>query len=964
MLKDSRGMLWIGTANGLSRYDGAHFYNFKATNDSNTLINNIIFDLCEDKTGNIWGATASGIFCYQPQKNSFENYIPPTYDFARGVKNIICDKKEIIWASTEWNILKLNRQKNVFEEIGPLTKNYDSLSTYSVRQNGLVEDPDGKGLWFATRSGLYFYNTVQEKFYSHKNMLDDSIFTNHSVSALSVSKTGNLWFFDNVTKDIISFDPKTYKILQRINMRTSMPNALAKTLFEDSHHMLWFSTWGNEIAVIDYQKHSITPIAYKNGNPFSIAGDSFWNAWEDEDNTIWFATAGGLSKCNYSKNAFSIIPIIENVPEFKHNTLGAFTIDLRDNSWWIATDGDINMIHYYPNTGEYIYFDFSNAIKNSKGQQPGSVFEVNFIDRQPFVCTHTGVWQINEKTKQVIPFEKKFDGLPLLHFNTFKEHWNDVWFTSNEGHIKWNKISNRAILIRAAVDSFPDGQRIGYNGLFLDKTGRPWYTPAFWWLAQINAKNGVVMKYYVKNKVKESSGYITSITDDKQGNLWMASVNVGLYKYDVAKDEVKLYDQSNGIPGNLSAVLTDKDDRIWIAAGNKVSVFHSITKSIRNYYLPLYENTIDYRNVFQADSNGAILLTVNKDIVKFIPGRLNQKPVIEAPIISSVKIMGVEKLIYHATALYLEPDENSLEFSFGSLISDEIFPYSLEFKLDGFDKEWSAANANAAAQYNNLLPGNYVFRVRVVAKDRSWRTPEQTIQLVIRTPFYRAFWFWLVMVGLLVSGFVFFYRFKIDKQRQIFTLETKAESLEKEKTMIQYESLKQQLNPHFLFNSLTSLRSLIKTDSKTAAWFLDGLSKVYRYVLRSANQELVRVSEEVAFVTTFAELQKVRFGEGFHVNIYIADAAAEKQIAPVVLQNLLENAIKHNTTSTDSPLIIDIFDGNDYLHVRNNLQRYRIVETSNQQGLQSLRKLYSFYTEKAVLVNESEQYFTVSIPLL
>ena len=220
------------------------------------------------------------------------------------------------------------------------------------------------------------------------------------------------------------------------------------------------------------------------------------------------------------------------------------------------------------------------------------------------------------------------------------------------------------------------------------------------------------------------------------------------------------------------------------------------------------------------------------------------------------------------------------------------------------------------------------------------------------------------VAGLLVVGFVYFYRFKIAKQRQIFTLETKAESLEKEKTMIQYESLKQQLNPHFLFNSLTSLRSLIKTDSKTAAWFLDGLSKVYRYVLRSADQELVRVSEEVAFVTTFAELQKVRFGEGFQVNFSIADAAAEKQIAPVVLQNLLENAIKHNTTSIDSPLVIDIFDAEDYLHVRNNLQRYRIVETSNQQGLQSLRKLYGLYTEKAVLVSETEQCFTVSIPLL
>ena len=336
ILKDTRGVLWVGTNNGLSRFDGVHFYNFRSGNDSTCFINNVIIDLCEDKEGNIWGATASGIFCYLVSDNIFKNYIPPTYDFARSVKNIICDKRGDIWATTEWNIVRLNKIKNSFEEIGPLTRNKDSLNAYSVRQNGLVEDPSGKGLWFATRSGLHYYSMPEEKFYSYKNSSADSLFTNHTVAALSISASGKCWFFDNVTKDIISFDPVTRKIGERINMNVAIPGAFAQTLFEDSNNRLWFSTWDNKMAVIDYRNHSITPIAYKNDNPLSIAGDNFWAAWEDEDKNIWLGTAGGISTCNYSKNVYSILPLVEKVPEFKNSQLGSFNIDPRDRSWWIA----------------------------------------------------------------------------------------------------------------------------------------------------------------------------------------------------------------------------------------------------------------------------------------------------------------------------------------------------------------------------------------------------------------------------------------------------------------------------------------------------------------------------------------------------------------------------------------------------------------------------------------------------
>jgi LytS/YehU family sensor histidine kinase len=179
-----------------------------------------------------------------------------------------------------------------------------------------------------------------------------------------------------------------------------------------------------------------------------------------------------------------------------------------------------------------------------------------------------------------------------------------------------------------------------------------------------------------------------------------------------------------------------------------------------------------------------------------------------------------------------------------------------------------------------------------------------------------------------------------------------------------YENLKQHLNPHFLFNSLTSLSSLIKFDQKVAGEFLNSLSKIYRYILKSRDNETVSLSEEIKFVQTFIRLQQTRFNKGLQVNIEVDVAHNQSKIAPVTLQNLIENAIKHNIIDDESPLIIDIFTEDNYLVVKNNLQKKKFVETSNHQGLANLQSLYRYLSSQPVLIIEDEQYFSVKIPLI
>lgn len=191
-----------------------------------------------------------------------------------------------------------------------------------------------------------------------------------------------------------------------------------------------------------------------------------------------------------------------------------------------------------------------------------------------------------------------------------------------------------------------------------------------------------------------------------------------------------------------------------------------------------------------------------------------------------------------------------------------------------------------------------------------------------------------------------------------------AANLEKEKAVVQYDNLKNQLNPHFLFNSLTSLNSLIFVNPQLASDFLQQLSKVYRYVLENKEKNLVALETEIKFINHYVQLLKTRFESGLDVTFNVNENSMQRAIVPVTLQVLIENAIKHNATQKESPLIIKIYVEQDYLIVENNLQKKNLVDGSNGQGLENLKNLYRYLSDRNVLIEQTERKFAVKIPLL
>lgn len=179
-----------------------------------------------------------------------------------------------------------------------------------------------------------------------------------------------------------------------------------------------------------------------------------------------------------------------------------------------------------------------------------------------------------------------------------------------------------------------------------------------------------------------------------------------------------------------------------------------------------------------------------------------------------------------------------------------------------------------------------------------------------------------------------------------------------------FDALKNQLDPHFLFNSLNVLTSLIEEDPNQAQKFTTSLSKVYRYVLEQKNKDLVTVDEELDFARTYVRLLKMRFEDSIVFEIPEKASHPELKIVPLSLQLLLENAVKHNVVTASRPLKIKVFEEKGVLTVTNNLQAKEVVKKSSGVGLQNIKQRYSILTDRAMHIVKSETDFTVHLPML
>ena len=192
-----------------------------------------------------------------------------------------------------------------------------------------------------------------------------------------------------------------------------------------------------------------------------------------------------------------------------------------------------------------------------------------------------------------------------------------------------------------------------------------------------------------------------------------------------------------------------------------------------------------------------------------------------------------------------------------------------------------------------------------------------------------------------------------------------AEQLKKANLQTQFDSLKNQVNPHFLFNSINTLSSLIHEDKERAEKFIDEMSRVYRYLLRNNEDGLVPLSSELKFIESYGHLLKTRYGSGFTIMVAVDDQFANYLLPPLTLQLLVENAVKHNAVLKDKPLLVEIStDANGWLTVKNNLQKKNTHIDSSKIGLNNIKEKYFLLGQPEIMIEQTSSAFIISLPLI
>jgi hypothetical protein len=443
------------------------------------------------------------------------------------------------------------------------------------------------------------------------------------------------------------------------------------------------------------------------------------------------------------------------------------------------------------------------------------------------------------------------------------------------------------------------------------------------------------------------------MVEDKDGDLWFSTYDKGLIKY-TGKNFTR-FTTAQGLSDMNITGLTLSGDNIFLVHKNNIDLVNTQGGSI--VYLDDdqgIKNINTDLNALTSDPDGNVYFVGDTVLYKFnASGESHLQPIV---ILDKVQLFlnDVNAENGHKFRYY----ENNLSFSYTGLYYSQPNRIQYQYKLDGYDKNWFTTK-DRVKNFPQLPPGTYTFRVRVSLNQNFSGAFETAFTFTIEGPFWEQLWFILLAVAALI---VAIYLFIKSREKSI----EKYNRLEREKIQSQLETLRAQINPHFLFNSFNTLVSEIEEHPDNAVTYVEHLSDFYRNIVVHREKDVITLQEEINILNDYCFIQQKRYGNALQISISIPpQRQKEFYVVPLALQLLFENAVKHNTVSLQHPLKIDLFiNETEELVIRNNINKKFYAEKGSSMGLQNIQKRYELLTGKPVIIESDDKFFTVKIPLI
>ena len=900
VLQDKNHFLWLGTSQGLIRYNGISYKHFlQFPNEKNE-----ISAMFESGDGTLWIGYEDG------KIGRLKNVFLPV-DSTLNIKEKITGFAEIpggaIWVSTYGQGLKI----------------ISRTGTNSITTSNGLSDNFVYGI-VASQAGKIFAGTdvgLSECSMNGKNV------------KVNLAHTRELR--DNIITTLSSHDSLVWigsesnGIARMKNLDISYPVDSWEygrvTAILPLGETVWVGTAMHGIIEVDVENHRAHPIVSR-GLPKRIT-----DLYQDQEGNIWICSGAGV--IHSGNMTFSFLSDTENANTniqalhyCRNNNIwystpnGVYTVDLRS--------GDKSIPVTNPELREVQIISFAE-------DDAGNIWMGSF---------DKGVFILDPKTKIIKRLTEKH-GLINNNVLSIAHGKGSMWFATLGG------VSELKLDGTNRFQNYTSEHGLGSNYIykvFIDSKNRIWFATDGKGITMLN--DNKFRNFSLSEGLK--SNIIYSVTEDATGTIWLSTANAGIFRWN--GEQFQSFVPHNGLRDlSISSIIGDKHNNILIVSKNGIDILDPKTGAVFYHGDEFGISEIDPNlNAYDVDPGGNIWIGTQNGIIKY---NATIKPMKKWPVttINEVQLFlsktdTTEKKFAH--------NDNHISFDYLGFWYHDPAEVSYKLKLLGYDREWIYSK-NHFITYPNLPPGDYTFIVQSSATNHFDGAIEKRYNFTIAAPFYNSFWFYAACV-LLVTGFTYWFI-----KRRETNLKAK-ERLEKEKIEFQFQTLKNQVNPHFLFNSFNTLIGVIEQDQSTAVEYVEKLSDFYRDILVNREKNLIPLSKELEMIDNYYFLQLKRYRQNFTIRVAVPEGLKESSVAPLTLQLLVENAIKHNIISTDKPLLVEIFEENNHLVVRNNLQRKTVAEPSTGVGLNNIVNRYKLLSEKPVRIIENETHFSVYVPLL
>ena len=795
--QDSQGYLWIGTTNGLNRYDGYDFTVYRSvTDDPGSLSDSYINVIYEDSEGTLWiGTFTGGLMRYEPETDSFRSYIG-IFDesgwstlSANMVLSILEDSRGNFWVGTVYGLNIMNRESGTFRRLTP--ENEEEPTPSDTYINELYEDSDGT-LWIGTSNGLEYYDYESAEFYRFRGFEDGDAEPDFgTIRAITEDKNGILWVgTDN--NGLYAIDTKR-EILTNYLYDPDNPNSLSGNAIFSIHEVssgeLWIGTGNDGLNIFDHETGIFHRYVDDRLNPFSINNNGITQIYESREGIIWVGTND--SGLNYHALDGQVFQSFQNEPfnpnSLSHNVVRSIR-EMGPNEIWIGTDGGgLNIF-------DPVSRSFTNSVNNPTSRNfPASevILDIHKRDSEVYLATYGNGVEIYDmvngsiRNLSDILDEPEHFGSPFV-FDIFESRDGHLWFSKNvSGVTEYNPETGE--FKRYEMNSNGDSDSIilqngDARAVYEDHQGTIWIATYGSFLHKLDRTSGEIEILNINRSSPNFASVVHTIYEDSNDRLWFGTSGGGLKYYDSEQNilvDAAHYD--NYLPSNVvHLIMEDRNGNLWISTNNGITQLNRDTDEYITYDL---EQGLSYTEFNprsgEVMSDGSLYFGSTEGFLRFYPENIRSDS-------SVIPVVLTELLLYNEPVY---PGENSPLEKEINVAEKVVLPYTTrmitigysainfsptktnqyEYRLLGFEDEWNLVGNQNRATFTNLQPGEYEFQVRSSNNSGIWSDEYRSLTIVIVPPFWDSLWF-ILLVVIFITAVVwgtFWYRIRLIRLEKV-----------------------------------------------------------------------------------------------------------------------------------------------------------------------------------------------------